>query len=1160
MKKTDDKMAEAFAELMIKKISELEVDWKKPWVNIGGMGLPQNISGRQYNGINSFMLMMIREMIGYQLPVFMTFQQAKKEGWEIKKGEKGVPVELWRQVYRDENGKKLTYEEYKELSDDEKQKCKSYPVSKVYTVFNAEQTRMAEVDPDRWQKLLDNFGVPKLVEKEGMLVSPELDFMVKNQRWVCPVNVQQSDKAYYSPVSDRIVIPLKVEFEDGERYYGTMLHEMAHSTGHESRLNRALENQFGDAAYGREELVAEMTSAMMAAQLGIVKGIEEDNVAYLKGWLKNIKEKPEFIRTVMSDVNKASALIQEKVMDPEMAEEIKNEALANINQFLEEKKAESSENRAPIMSVEQIQQKRVSLEKADISQPQVIDKDIIDYNDQTKQKNADLVPWVIAGDVVHVVGDDALSMQDALKLKARLAFLPDGTETHLLTFKRENLDLYLPQAIRKGGHRIHIGEVEIGQQMQRQVSEITDGPKLFMSHLGNGISAWEEGDNEYTAFISPERELKLYKDFAPHNLAKLENLAQSGNMLVGNKGAEYLALRPMNPATRFFCQPYGGQAVPLSHEQVGDCQVICMGSLALQFKDGEQKQFTDYPLIPRQQSYIVSVSGIDNVRHSLDYLQKMDVDTTHLNREYFFDTLQQAEEELTKMQKEIKTLYFKVDNLGTPEKPEMAITGFHNDTDKLDAERLLPCYSMKGNMMLYSQPAATEINQGLPIERQVLSQPVYIRVNGRDNLPMTTKVLAQYGVSVAAMEEELQKVYDEGQQMPRFVAARDRIYLHVRQGMVHGMEFNLSEYSIDDEPMLEVKEGMLRKASLYDRELESAYLVVGYGENDSLDSYVKVPAAPDALKTAQKYLQNMLDLPVIPEVRTAAIIEVDRDLKDSLEYRMADKAELARMIKANETGGFKEICRLPVSEKKKEENITNHKTEDTMAKKTQEEVQQVQETVKNEQVNEKQEQQQTAGEEQQGERQLRDGASVFQRKGKDGQPIPGIYGVSIVKEGVRSEVATISKEDRDQYFKDVKGKNGEEAAAVRMGLAEKYIDPDGKRIEAQKTETKEAEQTAEKPKKEEFIIRHTSEANAARITEPRVFKKDGEEQYRIRCKIDGEQQLSRTVSDAKTTAFFKGYKGMPAEQQLQRRVDLAAIVFGDVLRAEKQEQSRGMGR
>ena len=688
MKKTDEKMAEAFAELMIKKISELEVDWKKPWVNIGGMGLPQNISGRQYNGINSFMLMMIREMMGYQLPVFMTFQQAKKEGWEIKKGEKGVPVELWRQVYRDENGKKLTYEEYNELSDDEKQRCKSYPVSKVYTVFNAEQTRMAEVDPDRWQKLLDNFGVPKLVEKEGMLVSPELDFMVKNQRWVCPVNVQQSDKAYYSPVSDRIVIPLKAQFEDGERYYGTMLHEMAHSTGHESRLNRNLENQFGDAAYGREELVAEMTSAMMAAQLGIVKGIEEDNVAYLKGWLKNIKEKPEFIRNVMSDVNKASALIQEKVMDPEMAEEIKNEAIASIDRFFDEKKAESSENRAPVVTAEQMQQQRVSFNKVGISQPSVIDAAIVECHDKTKEVNADLVAWVVADDTVHVIGQDALAMEASLKLKARQAIMPDGTETHLLTFKRENLDLYLPQAIRRGGHRIHISETELGPQIQ--VPDVNEGPKLFMSHLGNGISAWEEGDNEYTAFISPERELKLYKDFAPQNLAKLENMAQSGNLLVGNKGAEYLTLKPLNPATRFIYQPYGGQTIPLSLEQVGDRQVICSGVHALQFREGEQKQFTDFPLIQRPQNYIVSVMGIDNVRQALGYMQKMDIDASLLNRDYFYDTLQQAEEELSPMQKEIKILYFRVENHGTPEKPEMKGHGVHRGLHQRDDQPLHP--------------------------------------------------------------------------------------------------------------------------------------------------------------------------------------------------------------------------------------------------------------------------------------------------------------------------------------------------------------------------------------------------------------------------------------------------------------------------------------
>ena len=1168
MKKTVDKMVEAFAELMIQKINEMEVDWTKPWVSVGGMGLPQNISGRHYNGINSFMLMLIREMKGYRTPVFMTFQQAKKEGWDIRKGEKGVPVELWRQVYRDEHGKKLTYEEYNELSDEEKQKCKSYPASKVYTVFNAEQTLMSEVSPERWQKLLDTFSVPKLVEKESMLSCPELDFMVEHQRWVCPLEPKESDKAYYSPVSDRIVIPLKAQFVDGERYYGTMLHEMAHSTGHESRLNRELENKFGDAAYGREELVAEMTSAMMASQLGIIKGIEPDNVAYLKGWLKNIKEQPEFLRTVMSDVNKASAMIQEKVMDPEMAEEIKQAAMASIDRFLEEKQAQASENRAPLMTEEQIREKNLSIRKQDKqaenrdeNQVPVVDEAVMQAIQKAKASSSGIIPWVIANDTIHIVGDDALTIQAALKLHAGKALTPDGQDTHLLTFERSKLDLYLPQVVSKG-HRLVICEAQLAEQV-RQAVPVDQGLKLHMAHLGNGITAWEEGDNEYTAFISPERELKLYKEFAPHNLAKLEGMAQSGNLLVGNKGSEYLALRPLNPATRFIYQPYGGQTLPLSLEQVGERSVICYGRKAVQFGAEEPKQFTDYPLLQRPQHYIVSVTGLDNVRQSLAYMHKLDIDTARLNYEYCYDVLQQAEQELSPLQKEVKRLSFQVSNQGTPEKPSMAITAFSDDPDKLDPQRQLPRYAMREGAMLYSQPSVNEVNQGLSTERQVLSQPVYVRVNGRDNLPDTMKVLAQYGVAtVPGMEEEMQQAFDEGQQMPRFVAARDRIYLEVKQGMVSSMEFNISEYSINEVPLLEVRGGMLRNASLYDREMESAYLVMGFKADETLGSFSKVPAGQDALQEAQRRLEGFLDRAEDNLTVSARIIEVDRDLKDSVRYRMAGRDELSAMLNDTSIVGFKEIARFPVPDraiKADKEQITNHKTEDTMAKKTQE---QVQEPVENKQASEKQEKQeaqQTAGQEQAAERQLRDGASVFQRKGKDGQPISGVYGVSIVKDGVRSEVATITKEDRDQYFKDVKGKTGEEAGAVRQALAEKYIGPDGKRIEAPKAEAKEAQQTEEKPKKD-FVLNHAPEDKAQRITEPRVFKKDGEEQYRIRCKIDGEQQLSRTISDAKTAAFFKGYKGMPAEEQLQRRVDLAAVVFGDVLRTEKQEQSRGMGR
>jgi len=152
MKKNENKVTEAFTELMIKKLQTIQADWKQPWVNIGFTGMPRNINGRHYNGMNSLMLMMLREEQGYQTPVFMTFRQAKANGWDVKKGEKGFPVELWRQIYKDENGKKISYEEFSNLSESEQQKCTSYPVNMTYIVFNAQQTRMPEVAPEKYQE------------------------------------------------------------------------------------------------------------------------------------------------------------------------------------------------------------------------------------------------------------------------------------------------------------------------------------------------------------------------------------------------------------------------------------------------------------------------------------------------------------------------------------------------------------------------------------------------------------------------------------------------------------------------------------------------------------------------------------------------------------------------------------------------------------------------------------------------------------------------------------------------------------------------------------------------------------------------------------------------------------------------------------------------
>lgn len=1167
MKKSEQKIAEAFAELMIERIKEMQVDWQKPWVNAGFTGMPQNISGRHYNGLNALMLMMLRDKEEYRTPVFMTFQQAKKNGWDVKKGEKGFPVELWSRNIKDKDGKAISNEEFHNLSEEEQDQCKIYPISKIYIVFNVEQTMFPEKEPEKWQSMQERFAPGKLLDTEGMFRSPELDYMLDKQTWVCPIQMQQSDQAYYAPGSDRIVIPLKAQFNEGEKFYGTLLHEMAHSTGTEERLNRNLKNKFGDKDYAREELVAEMTSAMMASQLGITNGIQQDNVGYLQSWLKSLEEEPEFILTVMADVNKACNMIQDKVVTEEVTEAIKNEAIASIDKFIEQKNSEVK-GHTPVMSAEEIQQMTPSIKDAHVSMYESIDPAVWDTFTYSRDKVPEATSWVLdrlEGETgrFQLFGEQAERVQKILRLPLQKAYTPDGDLVSMLSFDSSKLDVFLPQAVR-GGIRVVVTETKRTTQLQQQNPvDNTEAPKLHMAYLGNGITAWEEGDNEYTAFISPDRKVSLYKeDFAQANIQKIHNMAEYGNIIVGNKDAERLALKPLNMASRFLFQPYGGDAMPLSEEQVGDRKVICHGQQLLQ-RAGEEKTFQDYPLIQRPCEYLVSVTGIDHIRDSLVYMQRAGIDASMLHDEYFMETLAQAESELSSTEKEFRRVCFKVEDKGKPDRPDWRITAFSDDPDKLDEQRFLPRYYMKDNKMLYSRPAETEISKGLEFERLILSQPNYIRVNGRDNIENTVKIMKKYGISFTPeMEAGLAEAYDEGMLMPRNVAARDRIYIHVKQGIASEMNFNLSEYSVDDEPLLEVKDGFFKGAALYDRDVQNAYFVAGFGTDGTLNSYTKIPAGLDALNKANKQVEHMIDLGdmVKPEIVSVKLFEVDVDMKDSVAYRVAGKEELAQLLAQSGDTAFNEIACFPIQSKAKdiqqENTITNHINESTMAKKTTAETpEQVQEQ-QNNQVNEKQDAKQSAGQEQQAEKQLHDGVSVFQRKGKDGNLIPGVYGVCVVKDGVRSEVATISKEDRDQYFSDIKGKKGQEADEIRKALAEKYISPEGKRLDASKPAVEQ------KP----FIIRHANPEVAGRITEPNIFKMQDGKTWGIRCKIDGEQQMTRKFDVEKDFekkllgAFFNGLKDLSPEAQLQRRQDVAAIMFKNVLTAEKQEVSQGMSR
>jgi antirestriction protein ArdC len=155
--------------------------------------------------------------------------------------------------------------------------------------------------------------------------------MNKNQNWVCPIQTVSSDSAFYSISNDSITLPLKSQFKDGESFYGTELHEMGHSTGVKNRLNRKGFYENDKFNYGREELVAELISALSGVYLGISVTVREENAAYLKSWCKAIKEEPKFLFTVLADAIKGSKFIAQHLnirLDVEEVEEEKNTKVA----------------------------------------------------------------------------------------------------------------------------------------------------------------------------------------------------------------------------------------------------------------------------------------------------------------------------------------------------------------------------------------------------------------------------------------------------------------------------------------------------------------------------------------------------------------------------------------------------------------------------------------------------------------------------------------------------------------------------------------------------------------------------------------------------------------------------------------------------------------
>ena len=303
-----DSTLQEFTELIVTKIESLEKEWSKPWINTGKNGnfIPQNISGRFYSHGNAFLLSLLCDLRQYETPVFLTFLQAKDLNLKIRKGARSFPVYyVCRFITHKEKRNRITEKEYNELTTEQK---KAYSVTcglKSYRVFNLDQTDYKEVYPAEWQVKLSHFQTALPDTSPEMYHNLILDELFLTQTWVCPIRIQQSNRAFFRPSEDFIQLPLKQQFKDGESFYATALHEMSHSTGTEQRLNRKIKNGFGTNDYGREELVAELSAAIAGLYLCVSTSIREENLTYLKSWLSAIRQEPKFLMSVLSDVSKA---------------------------------------------------------------------------------------------------------------------------------------------------------------------------------------------------------------------------------------------------------------------------------------------------------------------------------------------------------------------------------------------------------------------------------------------------------------------------------------------------------------------------------------------------------------------------------------------------------------------------------------------------------------------------------------------------------------------------------------------------------------------------------------------------------------------------------------------------------------------------------------
>lgn len=299
-----NKVYKIITDRFIEALEKDIIPWERPWTAEGHT--PRNgVTGKPYTGINVLLLSM---MYAFSSPFWVTYRQAKKLGGSVIEGETSTPIVFWKpRFFKD--GEEITPEQADELMAHE---YETRFVLRYYNVFNIEQCE--DIDESKLPELPEHPHSHAPVESAELLITSYLE----NE------NIKRGTgaKACYIPREDMIVMPHINDFNNPENYYATFFHEMVHSTGHKSRLDRDLKGKSDLEGYSKEELVAEIGSAFLRQRFQFLDVTIENAQAYIKGWLKALKgDKGEYyILSAAQRAQKAVEYITEKADDPEELE------------------------------------------------------------------------------------------------------------------------------------------------------------------------------------------------------------------------------------------------------------------------------------------------------------------------------------------------------------------------------------------------------------------------------------------------------------------------------------------------------------------------------------------------------------------------------------------------------------------------------------------------------------------------------------------------------------------------------------------------------------------------------------------------------------------------------------------------------------------------